>query len=452
MTPDELQKSIVLITSSDPKSSHFGTGFIIRHTLSVAHVLTCAHVVEDVGGVEQVMVDGQNAILVASGRDIGLDLAILRVEALQNKPALKSQGLGGKDKPVIMAGFRQYAKGHLVRPLRGILKNQGGLQINGNERIPVWDLQISDDYNLERGYSGSPIVDEITGEILGVASHKQGGKTGLAISIEALDKIWKVLDNDQLYKILLKLGYQKQVYTFLRLIEKHSIAAFLIHGLPAHGQRWLLNRLIGYVPRNLQGKGVSIGLDRGTRRRDINALWRELGGRVGLVGRGKPDPEKISERVYQCWRTQNVFLAFHEVDCMPEDYLRQIVQDFWQPLAKKARNTVSGRNDPKLLMFLVDYEGRVGKLEGIFSEKLDSNVPYVPVKSPRITQFSDHDLVNWIDMEFNELPIELTHEVDAVVREILNNSEDGIPEYVLAEICARCGYNWYEVMDQWLRA
>jgi hypothetical protein len=201
----------------------------------------------------------------------------------------------------------------------------------------------------------------------------------------------------------------------------------------------------------LQGKGIPIGLDRGSRGRDINALWRELGGRVGLMGGGKPDTEKITERVYQCWRTQNVFIVFHEVDCMPEDYLRQIVQDFWQPLAKQARNTISGRNDPKLLMFLVDYEGRIGNLEGIFAENLDSNVPYVPVKSPRITQFSNEDLANWIDTEFNELPIELTHDVDTVIQEILNNSEDGIPEYVLAEICARFGYNWYEVMDQWLK-
>ncbi|MEH1813404.1 MAG: trypsin-like peptidase domain-containing protein [Nostoc sp.] len=449
---EEIQRSIVLITSSDPKKNHFGTGFVIRQTISVAHILTCAHVIDDVGGVELVMVDGQNATVVVSGKDLGLDLAILRVEALWDKPALQIQGCGEKGRPVIMAGFQQYARNHLIRSLRGILGNKGGLQVNAGECIPVWDLQVVDDYNLESGYSGSPIVDEATGKILGIVSHKQGGKTGLAISIEALDKIWRVLDNDQLYQVLLNLGYQKQVRTFLRLIERHSIAAFLIHGSPAHGQRWLLNRLIGYVPRCLQGKVVTIGLDRGTRGRDIDALWRELGGRVGLLGGGKPGAEKIAERVYQCWRTQNVFLVFHEVDCMPENYFRQIVQDFWQPLANKARNTLSGRNDPKLLMFLVDYEGRIGNLEGIFSEKLDSNVPCVPVKPPRITQFSSDDLMDWIDTQFNKLPIELTHEVDVIVQEILGNSEDGIPEYVLEQICARCGYNWYEVRDQWLTA
>lgn len=451
---EEIQKSIVLITSSNPDIKKFGTGFIIRQTSSVAHILTCDHVIEDVGGVEQILADGQNTTVVSSGQDIGLDLAILRVEGLWNKPALQTQGCGEKDRTVVMAGFQSYAKGHLIRPLRCTLGNQGGLQINGGERIPVWDLQIVDDnYNLEPGYSGSPIVDAATEKIVGIVSHRQGGRIGLAISIEALDKIWQVLDDDQLYQALQKLGYQKQVRTFRRLIEKHSIAAFLIHGSPGYGQRWLLNRLIGYVPRCLQGKVITIGLERGTRSRGIDALWRELGGRVGLVGRGKFEGEQIAERVYQCWRTQNVFLIFHEVDCMPEDYLRQIVQDFWQPLAKEAQNTTSTRNDPKLLMFLVDYEGRVGNLNDIFSEKLDSSrVPSVPVKPPKITEFSDEDLIDWIYQESNQLPIEFTHEVDTVVQKILNNSENGIPEYVLEEICARCDYNWYEIKDQWLKA
>ena len=450
----EIQKSIVLITASNPDIKKFGTGFVIRQTSSVAHILTCAHVIEDVGGVEQILVDGKKATVVSYGQDIGLDLAILRVEGLWKKPALQTQGCGEKDRTIVMAGFQAYARGHLIRPLRGTLGNQGGLQINRGELVPVWDVQIVDDnYNLEPGYSGSPIVDTATEKVVGIVSHRQGGRIGLAISIEALDKIWQVLDDDQLYQVLQKLGYQKQVRTFRRLIEKHSIAAFLIHGSPGYGQRWLLNKLIGYVPGNLQGKTIPIGLDRGTRSREINALWRELAGRVGLVGRRNFEPEEIAERVYQCWRTQNVFLVFHEVDCMPEDYLRQIIQNFWQSLAKKARNINSTRNDPKLLMFLVDYEGRVGNLKNIFSEEPDpSSVPSVPVKPPKITEFSDEDLRDWIYQESNQLPIEFTHEVDTVVQKILNNSENGIPEYVLEEICARCDYNWYEIKDQWLKA
>jgi hypothetical protein len=333
----DLQKSIVLITSSNPGSNHhFGTGFVIRQTVNVAHILTCSHVVDSMGGTNQVMVDGREATLVACGKDLGLDLAVLRVEGLWNKPVLQTQGSGLQSKDIIIPGFQKYAKSHLIRPLRGVLADQGELQTRSDDRIPVWDLKIVDDYNLENGYSGSPIVDEVTGQVLGIVSHKQGDKIGLAISIRALDKIFQIFDQDQLYEVLLKLGYQKQVRTFRSLIENHSIAAFLIHGFPAHGQRWLLNRLIGLVPRYLQGRVISIGLDRGTRKRDISSLWRELGGRVGLSGGGQPDPDKIAQRVYQCWHTQNVFLVFHEVDCMPENYLRQIVQEFWQPLAKEA--------------------------------------------------------------------------------------------------------------------
>jgi hypothetical protein len=52
-------------------------------------------------------------------------------------------------------------------------------------------LEIVDDYPLQPGYSGSPVVDQTGGAVLGVVSHRHGeGKRGLAISVEALTKIW----------------------------------------------------------------------------------------------------------------------------------------------------------------------------------------------------------------------------------------------------------------------
>ena len=48
----------------------------------------------------------------------------------------------------------------------------------------------------------------------------------------------------KLYSALLKLGYRQQARLFRRAIESESVAAFLIHGLPEYGQRWLLNRLV----------------------------------------------------------------------------------------------------------------------------------------------------------------------------------------------------------------
>jgi hypothetical protein len=52
----DLQTSIILITSSEPTNGSFGTGFIIHKDEQAVYLLTCAHVVEDLGGPDNVQV------------------------------------------------------------------------------------------------------------------------------------------------------------------------------------------------------------------------------------------------------------------------------------------------------------------------------------------------------------------------------------------------------------
>ncbi|NEQ11561.1 MAG: trypsin-like peptidase domain-containing protein [Moorea sp. SIO4E2] len=453
MTPEELQESVVLITSRDPKINRFGTGFVMRQVSGTAFLLTCAHVVKDVGGPENVKADGIPGTVIASGEDDGLDLAVLRVDGLWNKPELhRQEGFAEKGNSFLTAGFQLFAKDHLIRPLHGTLGQQVRLQLKQAwERIQAWDLRIVDDYGLQPGYSGSPVVDEASGELLGVVSHRQGeGKTGLAISIGALDRIWRVLDGDQLYKVLVKLGYEDQERLFFRLIRKQSVAAFLIHGYPEYGQRWLLNRLVEkHLPNSITGKVIKVNLARKVRRTDIKTLWRELGNQVGLWGKGA-SVTAITERVYRYWQTQNVLLVFHDVNVMSEAYLDQLIREFWTPLATNARQVNPSASRFKLLMFLVDYEGNVGNLDAIFSDKIDRTQPHMPVKSAKINQFDEDELIDWMMRESEELPIEFTHEVDETVKVVLENSDNGIPEYVLAEICDRCGVDWFnDVKQRW---
>lgn len=143
--------------------------------------------------------------------------------------------------------------------------------------------------------------------------------------------------SDRLYRALLKLGYRKQVKIFIKFTENNLVAAFLIHGCsPEYGQRWLLNKLIAkHVPKSIAGKVLRVDLNLIARKSDIAALWRELGYRVGL-GR-YTSPVEIAERVYQWWQTQNVLLIFYDVDCLHENYLQELIQDFWLPLANKTK-------------------------------------------------------------------------------------------------------------------
>ncbi|WP_414620153.1 hypothetical protein [Calothrix sp. CCY 0018] len=280
------------------------------------------------------------------------------------------------------------------------------------------------------------------------------------------DKLKQEIENQNisntscdLYHALLKLGYREQVLSFKKFLKAQSIATFLLHGSPDYAQRWLLNRLITqHIRHGITSKSIGVQLNRIGRRRDINALWRELGDRVGLRGK-HPTPSEIVEQVYGCWQTQNVILVFHDVDCMPQEYLQELIQEFWLPLASLARKVVSA--EYQLLMFLVDYEGFMGTQNTLFVEKLEPNwEPKIPIKLPSITPFGNQILNDWIEtveIEFDKLPlleaINNTENklVNELVQEILDNSENGIPELAMLEICHLCNCNWYEEKDRWLK-
>jgi inactive STAND len=265
--------------------------------------------------------------------------------------------------------------------------------------------------------------------------------------------------SQNLYLALLKLGYKDQILAFRRFVRSQSIGAFLIHGCPDYGQRWLLNRLVTqHIDDGTSSKVLPIELHRIGRRIDISTLWRELGGRCGLRRQSTVADikEEIVERVYQWWQTQNVVLIFHDVDCMPENYLQQLIQEFWLKLATQARETASSTRKYRLLMFLVDYEGCVGTRETLFVERIEPNwEAKIPVKLPVINPFCENELNDWLDMvemEFDELPLtEIISQKDDLVQKILENSDNGIPELAFSEICDRCECNWYEAKDRWLK-
>lgn len=197
-----LLDSIVLITSNRPEIDHFGTGFVIYRDEPTAYVLTCAHVVRDVGGAEAVKVNGTQAIVIACGSvgstDItGTDLAVLRVDDLLNKPPLHLYATGEKGKSFMTAGFQYYNKQFLIRPLQGILGEQVAIGSKQANFTKAWDLKITDDYQLQPGYSGSPVVDGPSEAVIGVVSHRQSeGKKGLALSVEAVRTVWPLAPSE----------------------------------------------------------------------------------------------------------------------------------------------------------------------------------------------------------------------------------------------------------------
>lgn len=446
--------SIVLVQSQDVANSYFGTGFVFHQNSGSVFVLTCAHVVEDVGGRDSVQIQGMPAKVVAIGKG-SLDVAVLSVEGMYKTSILKLKDETEGGKQFVAIGYQKSA-GYLLRSLHGCVGEEISFYQSGKTesyQIKAWELIVEGGYTLERGYSGSPVIDEKTGNVLAIVSQRvPNGKSGRAISVEAIAYIWNVPDIEKVHSALLKLGYQEQAKLFSRLARKHLIAAFLIHGPCDHGQKWLLNRLISqHIPQSLTTNPITISLGTKSRRNMLSSLWRELGGSFGLHG-SSAILKNIIVRVHEAWRTRHVLIIMESVHLIPEFELKKIINDFWLPLVEECQGTKRNSKGSKLYIFFVDYEGVTGEWELPFVEKIDVTwKPQVPIKSPKLTHFVYKDLEDWIIRAEEDLPMSVVDAIDDAVEDILSSSDGGVPEFVLEELCRISGFNWYEVRSNWLR-
>ena len=449
-----LTNSVVLITSSNPGNDRFGTGFITRRTGDFAYVVTCAHVVQDVG-VDTICVNSTSSIVVVTGDDLGLDLAVIKVEGLRNDIG-KVFSIGDSTptgKEFVTEGFQIFdpkARTHRKRALYGTFVEPFEVTAQApSNPIKAWELKFADG-NVQPGYSGSPIVDTQTEKVVGVVSHRLREGIGAAISIEELNRIWQPIERQQLREALLKLGYRPQARLFRQSIEKKPIGAYLIHGpTENYGQQWLVNRLLQqYVPTSMTGKKFRISLNRVGRRGDVRGLWAELA--LELKCDRNTPPKEIAKRALRWWQSQDLIIAIYDVDCLSEELLNLLIQDFWLPLANEAEGIHSQGATHKLLMFLIDNEAVTAKRNVPFTEKIDAeSKTYYPFKPPQNKEFSKDELTDWMEDAISQLPREMTEQTDKTVADMYEISDDGVPEWTFVEICKRCGYDWRTELAGW---
>jgi hypothetical protein len=144
VSPD-VQDSVFLVMSSDEENQQFGTGFAIDRDEEATYLLTCRHVVMDVGGPTRVRVGDRLAEMVASGSEDGLeDVAVLRAKGSVDVPTLGLRVSGEMGNSVTVAGFRPFARSFLIRSIRGTLGERIGLEARQQAgRIVAWDLDLS---------------------------------------------------------------------------------------------------------------------------------------------------------------------------------------------------------------------------------------------------------------------------------------------------------------------
>lgn len=188
MTPP----SIVLVESQQPDETAIGTGFVIHHDTDSTYLLTCAHVVRDVGGSNQVRAGGVPAQVVAIGEDNGLDLAVLRIKRSHDQPPFHLQAKGTLGLAVRIEGFYKYVSYRALEQIGGRLAKAFKLSDSRQQHfVLAWHVIIDDNDKLLSGYSGSPVYEAAGGAVIGVAITRDGDQQGRVLSIAALPLIWK---------------------------------------------------------------------------------------------------------------------------------------------------------------------------------------------------------------------------------------------------------------------
>lgn len=187
----ELEKeSVFLLTSSTPDDKEkFGTGFAFAYMehKGKLFILTCAHVVDDLG--DKVKIKGQEATVEAKGSRDTIDLALLSIPWSSSPPSLLNQtaeGITGRKFQV--CGYSSAGRPKNPYILRAITGEIGQSICFGDDHIEAWDIHIEGDElsNLQHGYSGSPLCDD-DGKLIAVVSHKiNNGQRGYAIAISNL--------------------------------------------------------------------------------------------------------------------------------------------------------------------------------------------------------------------------------------------------------------------------
>lgn len=262
-----------------------------------------------------------------------------------------------------------------------------------------------------------------------------------------LEKFNIELISKKLHDALLRLNYHDEELKFRQVIDEAKTGAFVIHGSPRCGQRWLLNRLFHELPNSTSSKVIEIGLRRLGYAVDIDAIWRELGRRARLPS--SSSSSEVVDRINEWWRTQNVVLIFNDIAHLQPEYFYELVNRIWRPLTELTQdNTI----DYRLLMFMIDESNKVSDWEINYAEEVGSNWrPYMPIELHVTDCFSFDTLITWLRHESKIFSVKTIREIQQTVQMILKDSENGTPELVLFEICRLIDYDWFEGEQIWMK-
>jgi serine/threonine-protein kinase len=184
----ELVKTCTVAIASSDDGRIWGTGFFISPD---GHLLTCAHVVEDAGGWEQVRVNGQPVQLVYLGDRTQDDFAILQVSDYQGQAVSLSLTFEPMNRFLSIGyGRPDFPEGASIDGTITDLNPQANF---GN--LPMLRLRIkADAQRVQGGYSGSPVFDAESQRVIGLIAAFDYTEGALAVPLATVLQKWSSLE------------------------------------------------------------------------------------------------------------------------------------------------------------------------------------------------------------------------------------------------------------------
>lgn len=180
-----MKNSIVNIESANNNS--FGTGFVIDKDDKGIYILTCQHVIEDVGIpiVENVLA----RVTVLGGF---LDMAVIYVPKLNLEPLpLAEQQNTNSD--VMVIGFSRFNHKIIQKQHIEATLYKESIELHSSENDSFYNvrkIKAKEGFTFNRGNSGSPVICQISRKVIAMISNKEGNSLAYAINIENLKDVW----------------------------------------------------------------------------------------------------------------------------------------------------------------------------------------------------------------------------------------------------------------------
>ena len=184
---DDCEGSIFQVTSLQKENLNWGTAFIIDRDDTYCYLLTCKHVVDRVGGEENVAVlDARAEVQKLLPH---MDAAVLRTSAAIKGPAIPLHSKRRLRGWFCSRGFSKLGPGYRLRPLYGnfgrVFPYHLDRQSGGH---PAWELHPRGSDAFERGLSGSPVFTP-AGECVAMVALRED-TSGIAYSIDLVREAW----------------------------------------------------------------------------------------------------------------------------------------------------------------------------------------------------------------------------------------------------------------------